>query len=469
MEKVNELCDGFVCVPMVMSMKTTGLLVRLKRSVSYSNLSLSFNEGYLSLALHTLRWLCWTEPHPRETSSNSNSSEAQGGLTCGLTLGFSEVERFTNGFQMEEKLVSDLLQPPVNYFLGDYSGSPLLHKHLITLREMIMRSDSASSSVRDWLVCVCGFFGAAVFSQLSLFRSPPVSSSQASEELKGELSAMRAEQREEVLLLLDLLRLLERRTRAEETTRTPEADWELTPSGKMLFSRLPHLALSTSYRPLLAQLEELLIGSPQRVFTRTAESQEEGHIIRSLNLSASAFLHQRYFECLSEEICSVFNRSEKDQPDYVMDVGCGDGTLLAKLYNDVKRQSTRGQVLDQRPLVMIGVDFNPEALSIAEKNLKGQGIPHLLLLGDIAAPAQIADDLRKKYSVSMDNVLHVRTFLDHDRSFVVNTKEQELMDRIQYVTTESIHVDEKGGRIPPESSLLSLVQHLYRWSSVVKR
>ena len=110
------------------------------------------------------------------------------------------------------------------------------------------------------------------------------------------------------------------------------------------------------------------------------------------------------------------------QPSIVADTGCGDGTLLLRLYRYVRERTRRGKQLETRPLLMVGVDFNEESLVATAKTLREAGVPFETMFGDIGDPEPIHEGLCSRFGArGKDDILHVRSFLDHDRPYVAPT------------------------------------------------
>ena len=119
-------------------------------------------------------------------------------------------------------------------------------------------------------------------------------------------------------------------------------------------------------------------------------------------------------------------RAAADQPTVVADMGCGDGTLLKTIYQYVVRSTKRGKSLDEHPLTMCGVDFNRDSLAQTGATLSAAGVPHALMFGDIGDPAPMQAELEATLGVTRDGVLHVRSFLDHDRPFIPPTADTDV-------------------------------------------
>ena len=83
------------------------------------------------------------------------------------------------------------------------------------------------------------------------------------------------------------------------------------------------------------------------------------------------------------------------QPIVVADMGCGDGTLLQTVFLYIRRETIRGQHLDEYPLTMVGVDFNADSLRETGSTLTAAGVPHGLMLGDVGDPLPMQQQLEE--------------------------------------------------------------------------
>src|SRR5439155_1297572 len=124
----------------------------------------------------------------------------------------------------------------------------------------------------------------------------------------------------------------------------------------------------------------------------------------------------------------------------------------------VCNKTARGRVLADHPLTVTGVDFNQVALAVAEETLKD--ITHLVFQGDIANPQQLLNDLHAR-GIALNKVLHVRSFLDHDRPYIPPIKNPTARSHIPY---HGVFVDEDGRSIDPAEMVQSLVEHFKRWA-----
>ncbi|MDP3561563.1 MAG: beta-ketoacyl synthase N-terminal-like domain-containing protein, partial [Legionellaceae bacterium] len=236
---------------------------------------------------------------------------------------------------------------------------------------------------------------------------------------------------------------------------------ELTALGQYLIERCLILAVAASYRPMLRQIETVLFGDPSIVFNRD-EYGHENHVDRILNIEASSFQHEKFFLHVDELIEVIFNQPQLDrQPKYIVDMGCGDGSLLKRIYELIQHKTHRGKCLDRFPLLMIGVDFNEQSLMTTRLNLTE--IPHLVLQGNIEAPQQLIADL-KNHIDHLESCLHLRSFLDHEISYQAVIHSASVGQK-----ATGVYVASNGDNIEPCHMLQRYLAHFSAWASVTTR
>ncbi|CAH0159330.1 type I polyketide synthase [Roseomonas sp. CECT 9278] len=233
-----------------------------------------------------------------------------------------------------------------------------------------------------------------------------------------------------------------------------------TPLGAFVADRGQVTGAAGSYAPLLHAMPMLLGGDPQEVMRRDASGAER-HLDRTANVIASGFQHGRYFADLEAVLAALFDAPDLDaQPAALVDMGCGDGTLLRRCWETALR-SARGRHLATHPLLLVGTDFNAAALEATGRTLAG--LPHLLLQGDIADPARLVRDIAAR-GVDPARVLHLRSFLDHDRPAVPPRADWSARaadgDRCIVVAPD-------GTLVPPGAVMQSLVEHLGAWRAAL--
>ena len=188
---------------------------------------------------------------------------------------------------------------------------------------------------------------------------------------------------------------------------------QLTPAGRFVVDRIFVTATVASYRPMFARARELLFGEGGLVFATAADGRET-HVDRALNVVASGFQHQKYFAAMAALALPLFDRGDlAAQPRYIVDTGCGDGSLLRALYEFVRDHTRRGPALGEHPLVLVAADCSQEALAAAARTLTD--LPFIAIEGDIGDPIRLLAGLRERGLVDLDRALHVRSFVDHNR------------------------------------------------------
>jgi acyl transferase domain-containing protein/SAM-dependent methyltransferase/acyl carrier protein len=247
---------------------------------------------------------------------------------------------------------------------------------------------------------------------------------------------------------------------------TSSSRLQLSHAGRFVWERIFITAALAAYKPMFMQSEALLFGRPQRVFEPDAAGHET-HLDRTANVVGSGFQHGKYFDALRESLIAIFDNDEyAGQPKYIADTGCGDGTLLRMLYETVREQTQRGRVLDRYPLTLLGVDFNQKALAASSQTLAAY--PHLVLAGDIGEPEKIVDAFRSAGIPDVDRILHVRSFLDHDRPYRAPL-DGAGVEQWSRVSPDGVHIDRAGQLIAPAQVVQSTVEHLQRWAGVINR
>lgn len=245
--------------------------------------------------------------------------------------------------------------------------------------------------------------------------------------------------------------------------------------GLSVIERSPAFGVCLAYRPMLRQLEEACFGVSATVFSFTDD--HERWVKRELSLVASSFLYTEYYaSMISSHLDRLFDQTPlESQPSVVANVGCGDGTFLKAIYSYVKEHTMRGQQLDQRPLTMCGSTFNRDtdrdSLIQTGITLGAANVPHVMVFGDINDPISMQKELEAKLQVSLDDVLHVRSYLDHDRPFVPPTKQVDPLVRKALDASDAAYVSNAAGfggvLVLPSEAFYSLVEHFERWAACI--
>jgi len=427
LDVINRYLHGFVTVPIILTCKKKGLFeiiehhgeLTLEQMVEF----LGANGGHLQVALRMMRSLNWLERN--EIGQYSLTDEA-------------ELHK-----KIPEEIL-DLYHLPVEPYLKGDQQSGLLKDWLDRSSQRWNVEDPMMADFLDGILVIPILLALHKHNLFVEHEHKPLFS-QLSEPVREEL-----------------YELFTSKGWADQK----EGRFCLTDVGRFIVERALITGTTASYTPMLSRMNDVLFGDCQTVFRRDASGQES-HVDRTLNVVASGFQHEKYFADVEDIILSIFNRLPiEEQPKYVVDMGCGDGTLLKRVYETIRSKSARGKVLHQYPLCLIGVDYNEASITATARTLAD--IPHLVLKGDIAAPEQMITSLKSHGIHDPENILHIRSFLDHDRPFIP----PQNLDKVQVrfdLPYEGVYVAPSGEPIPPHIMVQSLVEHLERWSKVVTK
>ena len=236
---------------------------------------------------------------------------------------------------------------------------------------------------------------------------------------------------------------------------------QLTESGRFVVQRSGAFGVALSYGPMLRQLDTVLFGDLTGVFTHDDEGHE-AHVDRTMNVIGSGFMHGKFFDdMMSLHVGHTFHELPLDQqPSIVADTGCGDGTLLLRLYEYVRDYTLRGKHLENRPLLMVGVDFNGASLLATAETLGKAGVPFETMFGDIGDPETIHKGLCSRFGArDEDDVLHVRSFSDHYRRYLEPTDDGIGASALEG-ESDAAYVHPDGGVLTRALTYRNLVEHV---------
>lgn len=236
--------------------------------------------------------------------------------------------------------------------------------------------------------------------------------------------------------------------------------WRGTLEGRFFLRRSAAYGVTTSYTQTFLWAKELLLGDGKWLW-RTEPGEAEIHVDRTLNVWGSGGAHKAYFTHLDEVVKEVFNQPLEDQPQGLCDMGCGNGALLLHLKEVIEHQTLRGAHLDDMPLMLVGADFNQEALVATADHFRQEGVQGHFIWGDIGDPDQLALDLYELHGVRLSDLMSVRSFLDHNR--VYNPPSIERPEAPSSTGAFAF----RGKRLKLRNVEQSLKEHLMKWSPYV--
>ncbi|MCB9232532.1 MAG: class I SAM-dependent methyltransferase [Bacteroidia bacterium] len=239
--------------------------------------------------------------------------------------------------------------------------------------------------------------------------------------------------------------------------------YQFTETGLFFAKRATAYGVTVSYIPTFRALGELIFGDAE--FLRKQQTGAgEVHVDRAMNVWGSGGAHSGYFKVVDEMILQIFNRPISEQPRGILDMGCGNGAFLQHLFEVIESRTLRGKMLEEHPLLLIGADYNQEALKITRANLIQADIWAKVVWGDIGNPALLAENLREDYDIDLRELLNVRTFLDHNRIW----QEPETVNSDQLSASEGAFAS-RGKRLSNNRVEASLVEHFQKWKPFVDK
>ena len=236
--------------------------------------------------------------------------------------------------------------------------------------------------------------------------------------------------------------------------------WHQTEIGAFFLQRAAAYGVTTSYTQTFLWAKELLLGDGAWLW-RTEPGEPEIHVDRTLNVWGSGGAHKAYFSHLDKVVQDVFNAPLESQPLGLCDMGCGNGALLLHMRDVIETTTLRGQHLDTHPLMLVGADFNQEALVATADHFRQKGVKGHFIWGDIGNPDQLALDLYEKHGVRLGDLMSVRSFLDHNRVY-----NPPILERPEAPKSSGAFAF-RGKRLKLRNVEQSLKEHLMKWSPYV--
>jgi len=238
--------------------------------------------------------------------------------------------------------------------------------------------------------------------------------------------------------------------------------YQFTDKGLFFAKRASAYGVTVSYLPTFLNLNELIFGDPRILKTESSDAIEK-HVHREMNVWGSGGAHSTYFKIIDEIIIELFNKPIDEQPKGILDMGCGNGAFIQHIFDVIEQQTKRGKLLDEYPLFLVGADYNKAALKVTRANLIKADIWAKVIWGDIGRPDLLAKDLEEDYNIALEDLLNVRTFLDHNRIW----EPPKNISNRQSMSTGSYAFE--GDRINNNLVEDSLLEHLLKWKPYVEK
>ncbi|MGW9686476.1 class I SAM-dependent methyltransferase [Flagellimonas sp. 2504JD1-5] len=440
--------DGIVVGPAAFTLKenkaTDYLLSNSSVDVDDMASILGANSGYLNVALRSLCSQGWLEQH---IDNNQNRITYK-------TNDLSE-EAFKHFHMYQEPI--ELLQMSENFHPRKFEMKPFLKlektfESYINRFGVSLSGDTATRHIQDQILThIEGMMIGPTLVRLGMsgmFHKYFMETRFKAEEFHRDPEGF-----ERLLNILTQLNWFEK-----------EGDfYRFTEDGLFYAKRASAYGVTVSYIPTLRKLDQIIFGNPV-LLKNSGPDEEEKHVDREMNVWGSGGAHASYFKVIDDILIEIFNRPINEQPKGILDMGCGNGAFLKHVYTVIENRTHRGTILDEHPLMLIGADYNEAALKASKENLIQAEIWAKIIWGDIGNPQILAGDLQEKYGIALEDLLNVRTFLDHNR--IWETPKQT--DKLRTSSSTGAYAFE-GKRLNNNLVSESLKQHFKKWMPYVKR
>lgn len=243
------------------------------------------------------------------------------------------------------------------------------------------------------------------------------------------------------------------------------AEVRLTPAGQAAVDCAPQYWHPVCYLPLLRHVPALLFGD-RRAQPITSQGAAEEHQNRELDIRFSGQVFARTCQApFLDVVLPVFDRPAGQQPSAVVDVGCGDGTLLTALHEAIRTRTLRGTLLGSHPLRFAGAEPSAVARAVAARRMDEAGVPGTVVAGDIADPDGLGRALADA-GISPHDALYVCKSVIHDRPYR-DPGDVPLPGAPPGLL--STFADQSGASIPGEKISASLVVLFRAWRKLAAR
>ncbi len=230
-----------------------------------------------------------------------------------------------------------------------------------------------------------------------------------------------------------------------------------------LVKKSSSFGVTGSYQPIFSNLNKIIFSNYNLLYKRN-KNQNEVHVNRKLNVWGSGGSHTTYFKKIDDLVIDIFNSPLNQQPLGIADMGCGDGMFIKHLNHLIKTKTLRGKNLKKYPLKFIAADLNKEALDSTRKNLELHDLQCYYVHADISNPQKFKDILQYQFNINISDLFHVRSFLDHNRTY-------NNQNNYHFIGTEisKCAFSHKGNFINSSQVKYDLVSHFKTWSQYIDK
>ena len=244
-------------------------------------------------------------------------------------------------------------------------------------------------------------------------------------------------------------------------TQITDKTGHITEYGYFILKRATSYGVTVSYLPTFRNINNLLFGNHTILFSPPGEVEK--HVDRGMNVWGSGGAHNTYFKRVDEIILDLFNLPIEKQPKGFIDIGCGNGKFIEHIFDLIYYKTKRGKKLEQHPLFIVGSDFNYKALEATKETINQADIWAKTAFGDISDPESLAERLKEKHQINLEDLLNVRSFLDHNRMYTPPIK------KVQKKSDSTGTFCYKGEIVKNDELQQNLTEHFEKWHPYLKK
>ena len=434
--------EGLAVGPLICCMEKNGVFESLfnkNNPISIIELSeeLNASPGYLNIALHLLSAIDWL----KKTKINNSPHYQINGNGYKLANLFKEPTEYLNRFSNLEGAINR------NHFKSTINLSVLFSndvKHLL---------DTLSSSSLQIPEKAVRQIEGIILSPMMVF----LGFSNLIREIKKNnwsidfICDKNYELHATMISIFEYMRWTDNKNKINE-------------QGKFYIDRSGAYGVTFSYLPMLLKLDDIIFNKQNFIWERNADNSEK-HVMRTMNVWGSGKAHKAYFKKIDKIVTDIFNAPIENQPQGIADMGCGDGAMLIHIHELIETKTIRGKNLKEYPLSIIGIDYNEKSIMESKNNFKNAGINAITILGNINSPDSLRKNLISSYNIDATNLLHIRSFLDHNRKYsnLANYNEIEFSN-----PTDGCYAF-KGDIVNADNIQSDLVHHLRNWKPLISK
>lgn len=425
--------DGWAVIPVMSVLHQNSILKTLlkKSKISFEQLSKlhKSNEGYLNVAIRILA----SQGYLARDVDNKNDR-----IDLTLTKAGREALELAHHYLEINQLITDFTIRPKNVLLSENTSK--INKAIRYIE--LFKSEETSVLAQRMAIHMEGILLGSIIINLGI--------NNKLDKLFHKLSPTDLDLDQNYFQILSKLLVMAQFAKSDEKTI------RLNNKGLYYLKRASSYGVTVSYLPTLANLQSLLFGNPNFLWKKDTMGHES-HVYRYMNVWGSGGAHKSYFKKIDEIVIELFNQPLEKQPLGIIDVGCGDGSLLIHLYRLIETHTVRGKNLEKYPLHIIGADYNKKARTATKNNLNKAGIHAEVIFGDISNPQEINQSINSQFNLELNQLLNIRTFLDHNRIYSKPSK-------VHAHCNSDGAFSFKGERIPNNELFQNLINHFKQWA-----